>query len=272
MEAILRRDRQTGWVRGLAGGVALCVALTIAVPSGALAQCSTGDSCTIVRPDGKGIIGLGLIGAELGLIIPAIAGIRDEWWPYLVFPLIGAVGGGIGGYFVEQATQPFDAEVDVALMAIGMVLIVPTIVGTLALTAYQPPTEASDSDEDYEPEDISTSEDSVEATHDESAPTDAAPAEGGSEFDESGSTSSTTSLREGSRREGSREDAASRMRAMMAGGRGIVRFVLGESGGDRMSLAVPMIYSASSYTAEERARMLLNPQSDLIVPVVSATF
>jgi hypothetical protein len=248
------------------------VALTIAVPSGALAQCSTGDSCTIVRPDGKGIIGLGLIGAELGLIIPAIAGIRDEWWPYLVFPLIGAVGGGIGGYFVEQATQPFDAEVDVALMAIGMVLIVPTIVGTLALTAYQPPTEASDSDEDYEPEDISTSEDSVEATHDESAPTDAAPAEGGSEFDESGSTSSTTSLREGSRREGSREDAASRMRAMMAGGRGIVRFVLGESGGDRMSLAVPMIYSASSYTAEERARMLLNPQSDLIVPVVSATF
>jgi hypothetical protein len=241
------------------------VALTIAVPSGALAQCSTGDSCTIVRPDGKGIIGLGLIGAELGLIIPAIAGIRDEWWPYLVFPLIGAVGGGIGGYFVEQATQPFDAEVDVALMAIGMVLIVPTIVGTLALTAYQPPTEASDSDEDYEPEDISTSEDSVEATHDESAPTDAAPAESGSggEFDESGSTSGTTSRR---------EDAASRMRAMMAGGRGIVRFVLGESGGDRMSLAVPMIYSASSYTAEERARMLLNPQSDLIVPVVSATF
>ncbi len=239
------------------------MALTIAVPSGALAQCSTGDSCTIVRPDGKGIIGLGLIGAELGLIIPAIAGIRDEWWPYLVFPLIGAVGGGIGGYFVEQATQPFDAEVDVALMAIGMVLIVPTIVGTLALTAYQPPTEAADSDEDYEPEDISTSEDSVEATHDESAPTDAAPAEGGSEFDESGSTSGSTSRR---------EDAASRMRAMMAGGRGIVRFVLGESGGDRMSLAVPMIYSASSYTAEERARMLLNPQSDLIVPVVSATF
>lgn len=236
------------------------MALTIAVPSGALAQCSTGDSCTIVRPDGKGIIGLGLIGAELGLIIPAIAGIRDEWWPYLVFPLIGAVGGGIGGYFVEQATQPFDAEVDVALMAIGMVLIVPTIVGTLALTAYQPPTEAAESDEDYEPEDISGSEDTVEATQDEPAP-EAAPAESsGGEFDESGASTSR------------REDAASRMRAMMAGGRGIVRFVLGESGGDRMSLAVPMIYSASSYTAEERARMLLNPQADLIVPVVSATF
>lgn len=244
----------------MATGIALTLAVTLAAPSGAAAQCSTGPSCSIVRPDGKGIIGLGLIGAELGLIIPAIAGVRDEWWPYLVFPLIGAVGGGIGGYFMEQATQPFDAEVDVTFMVAGLVLIVPTIVGTLALTAYQPPAEAAMSDEDYEPEDISgESGDSVEAVQDDSG-SGSGSTESGGEFDSSGSTS---------RRE---DDTASHMRAMLAGGRGFLRFEFGASAGPHILVAAPLPYSASSYTAEERAHMLLNAQNDFIVPMVSATF
>ncbi len=102
--------------------VALSIGITAVAPEHAAAQCPMGaTSCTLVRPDGKGIIGLGLIGAELGFIIPALAGVRDEWWPYVVFPLIGAVGGAIGGRAVEQNTQN-DAGVDVALMAIGMAL------------------------------------------------------------------------------------------------------------------------------------------------------
>lgn len=259
----MRRDRQTGWVRGLLAAVAVATAVTVAVPSGASAQCAaTAMNCTLVRPDGKGIIGLGLIGAELGLIIPAIAGVRDEWWPYVVFPLIGAVGGAIGGWAVEQNTQA-DPEVDVALMAVGMVLIVPTIVGTLALTAYQPPPESAEADEDYEPEDI-IPEDSVEAVHDgsgDTAPADeAAPAEGGSSDEFGGATSRHET------------ENVTRMRSMLAGGRGLLRFVLGEPGGAQALLGLPLPYSASSYTAEERARMLLNPSTDFIVPVVSATF
>lgn len=255
-------------MRGLVTAVAITTAAALAMPSGAQAQCTEGPDCTFVRPDGKGIIGLGLIGAELGLIIPALAGVRDEWWPYLVFPLIGAVGGGIGGWAVEQATGPRpnpspttrgEPEVSVTLLAVGMVLIVPTIVGTLALTAYSPPETAAESDEDYEPEDLGEDGDSVEAVHDGSTPT-----EGEGSSDEFGATS---------RRETPREDSmARRMRGLLAGGPGFIRLRLGEAGGPQLLLATPLPYTASSYTAEERASLLLNASNDFIVPMFSATF
>lgn len=259
----MRRDRSLlahPWSSALVVAVALSLGLSLATPQRAQAQC-TGPSCTLVRPDGKGIIGLGLVGAELGLIIPALAGVRDEWWPYVVFPLIGAIGGGIGGWAVEQNT-PNDAEVDVALMVIGMALVVPTIVGTLALTAYRPPAESSESDEDWEePEDISGGGGTeVEATSDGSG--GEAPAEGTStEGTSEGSGEST----------GPTSSAGARMREVLAGGRGLVRFELG-GGVPRLLVAAPLPYSQSSYTAEERASLLLNPQSDFIVPVLSATF
>jgi hypothetical protein len=246
------------WSSALVVAVALSLGLSLAAPQRVQAQC-TGPSCTLVRPDGKGIIGLGLVGAELGLIIPALAGVRDEWWPYVVFPLIGAIGGGIGGWAVEQNT-PNDAEVDVALMVIGMALVVPTIVGTLALTAYQPPAESSESDEDWEePEDISGGGTEVEATSEGGeAPAEGTSTEGGSTEGSSESTGPTSS-------------AGSRMREVLAGGRGLVRFELGGEA-PRLLVAAPLPYSQSSYTAEERASLLLNPQSDFIVPVLSATF
>ena len=37
----------------------------------------------------KGLFGLGILGAELGLVIPAAAGL-DQWWALVVFPAIGA--------------------------------------------------------------------------------------------------------------------------------------------------------------------------------------
>lgn len=272
MEDILGRERKTGWVRGLVGAIAFTTAAALAVPSGAQAQCVEGAECTFVRPDGKGIIGLGLIGAELGLIIPALAGVRDEWWPYLVFPLIGAVAGGIGGWAIEDATGPNPMgvpptrgapEASVTLLAVGMALIVPTIVGTLALTAYSPPETAAESDEDYEPEDLGDDGDSVEAVHDDGA----APAEGSS--DEFGATSRRETS---SARRHADNSMAARMRGLLAGGPGFVRLRLGEAGGPMVFLAAPLAYSNSSYTAEERAHLLLNASSDFVVPMFSATF
>ena len=137
----MRRDRSSSATRR-PWTTALVVALALSVGAAALPQRAEAQVST-VRPDGKGILGLGLVGAELGLIIPALAGVRDEWWPYLVFPLLGAAGGAVGGWAVEQNTQN-DAEVDVALMVVGLALVVPTIVGTLALTAYQPPDAAEE--------------------------------------------------------------------------------------------------------------------------------
>jgi hypothetical protein len=222
------------------------VALALSVLASALPQRAAAQVST-VRPDGKGILGLGLVGAELGLIIPALAGVRDEWWPYLVFPLLGAAGGAVGGWAVEQNT-PNDAEVDVALMVVGLALVVPTIVGTLALTAYAPPEAAEESDEDWEePADLSDG--------------------GGTEVDATSDGGGEPSSGEGS---GATSSAAARMREVLAGGRGLLRFDL--AGAPRLLVAAPLPYSQSSYTAEEQASMLLRAQTDFVVPVVSATF
>jgi hypothetical protein len=140
-----------------------------------------------------------------------------------------------------------------------MALIVPTVVGTLALTAYDPgeglPAGGSDGDEDFsEPELID--ETTTEAVQEEgagepaegepAAEPDAAPAPS----DEGG----TTSLRR-------------RMGSLLAGGPGLLRF-----DGPRILIAVPMIRRLSTFTAEEQRSLRLAPSTDLNVPLISATF
>lgn len=87
-----------------------------------------------LKADFKGAIGLGLIGAELGFVLPAAFGAK-AWWPYLVFPVIGAAGGAVGGHFaLEQgAGHP---EVAVAMLVTGVALIIPSLVFTVARTRY----------------------------------------------------------------------------------------------------------------------------------------
>ena len=143
-EASLSSKRMGVVGRGMMVAVvaaAMLIASFEVVPGRVAAQCSApSPTCSQVSADGKGMIGLGLIGLELGFIVPALiqeAAGTNEWWPYLVFPAVGAVGGVVGGYFVEQATQN-SPEIDVAILAIGMALVVPTLVATLALTAYDP--------------------------------------------------------------------------------------------------------------------------------------
>jgi hypothetical protein len=90
-----------------------------------------------LKADLKGMIGLGLIGAELGFVIPALAGARG-WWPYVVFPVIGAGGGAVGGYFLLEKGEG-KPELAVAALTVGMALIIPALVTTVAATAYRPP-------------------------------------------------------------------------------------------------------------------------------------
>ncbi len=124
----------------LAVSVALAAALALTAnsvaPDVALAQAEPEQ----VDPDFKGILGLGLFGAELGFVIPALAGATDTW-PYIVFPLLGAAGGGVAGYFLLE--EPGHTEVSVAAFGIGLALVVPAVVITLSATAYDP-----DSDEE----------------------------------------------------------------------------------------------------------------------------
>ena len=110
--------------------LALSLAVTAATPTQACAQ------TPVVRQQEsgfKGMFGLGILGAELGLVIPAAAGL-DQWWALVVFPAIGAAGGALGGYYgLDRNGQ---VEASTALLAIGIALVVPSVVLTVALRAY----------------------------------------------------------------------------------------------------------------------------------------
>lgn len=111
----------------LLSGVALCAAIVASPGQAAHAQS--------VPPDYKGIVGLGLIGGELGMVIPALAGI-DETWAYLVFPAVGAIGGGVAGHFLLEANG--HTEISIAALGVGMALVIPATVLTLSLNSYDP--------------------------------------------------------------------------------------------------------------------------------------
>ncbi|HEX7479749.1 MAG TPA: hypothetical protein VF331_18240 [Polyangiales bacterium] len=88
-----------------------------------------------IPADFKGTIGVGLIGAELGFVLPALAGM-DQTWAYIVFPAVGAIGGGALGYFALEKGN--HSELSVASLMLGAVLLIPTMVLTLSETSYDP--------------------------------------------------------------------------------------------------------------------------------------
>lgn len=116
-------------------GVTIAVVLSMAsaiAPSQSWAQDAQPES---IEADPKGKIGLGLLGAELGVAIPALVGV-DDWWAYVVFPIVGAAGGAIAGHFIIDEEN--HAELSVAFLTAGLTLVIPTLVLAAAATAYDP--------------------------------------------------------------------------------------------------------------------------------------
>ena len=109
----------------------VCLGLAVH-PRVAQAQAHVDDR---VPADFKGAVGLGLVGAELGAVIPALVGM-DATWAYLVFPAVGAAGGAVAGYFLLD--DPGHVKASVITLTAGMALVIPALVATLALTAYSP--------------------------------------------------------------------------------------------------------------------------------------
>jgi hypothetical protein len=103
----------------------------------------------------KGIIGGAFLGAEVVMIPMGIAGVRPAW-AYAVFPALGAVGGAIGGFFMDQAYDNSGKTVNgvtgtaqpaygsTFLLAGGMALIIPAVVLMLNATRYHPSAEATE--------------------------------------------------------------------------------------------------------------------------------
>jgi hypothetical protein len=98
---------------------------------------------TEVSPDGKGIVGGALLGAEVVTIVEAIAQVRSGW-AYVIGAIVGAGGGGVGGYFVEQANSSSDGKAPTLMLAGGIGLIIPALVLSLDATRYRPTEGASE--------------------------------------------------------------------------------------------------------------------------------
>lgn len=88
-----------------------------------------------VTPGAKGAVGTALLGAELVLVVEAAIGVKP-WWGYAIGGGLGAVGGAVGGVFIDKAGNP---QVSSGLLVGGMLLAVPTTIAVLNATRYKPP-------------------------------------------------------------------------------------------------------------------------------------
>lgn len=117
--------------------VAVGFALAAASLFGTMTISGDAQAQTQVSVDGKGVAGGALLGGELGLFVVSATGAKSAW-PYYVVPGLMAVGGGIGGYFLENSLTS-EPAVPYLMMGVGMGLIIPAIIVTISANQYQPP-------------------------------------------------------------------------------------------------------------------------------------
>lgn len=128
-EGTPRRSTSSALRKGVATALALVTATTaLATPGVAHAE--------DVKPTAKGIVGTALLGAEVVVFAEAIFGVQSGT-AYAVGAGAGAVAGGVGGYFIEQAAGN-DGHVPAYLLAGGLALAIPAIVVALDATRYRP--------------------------------------------------------------------------------------------------------------------------------------
>lgn len=110
-------------------------ALSLAALATAILANSSSARAEPVAPTAKGIVGGAFLGAEIAVFGEAIFGVRSTA-AYLVGAGVGAAGGSVGGYFVEQAVE--DGRIPAYMLAGGLALVVPAIVVALDATRYLP--------------------------------------------------------------------------------------------------------------------------------------
>lgn len=119
------------WMVGFLGAALVSSSLLYSAP----AHAEVGNPDTNVT--GKGIVGGALLGSELVLLVEAAFGV-DPWWAYALGGGLGAIGGGIGGFFLAEADT---GAAPMALLTAGLVLSIPTTLAVLNATSYTPPSD-----------------------------------------------------------------------------------------------------------------------------------
>lgn len=118
---------------------ALVLVIAVAFTSGAFtsgpltsrasAQAVDGDD---IKGNIAGTVGLGLLGAEVGLVLVPACKLQNQIWAWIVFPTVLAGGGAVAGALTFDAGSPSPA-VTLSLLGAGFLLAVPAIVGAVAL-------------------------------------------------------------------------------------------------------------------------------------------
>ncbi|HEX4341050.1 MAG TPA: hypothetical protein VH062_34310 [Polyangiaceae bacterium] len=110
----------------------MILGLGVALAPAAQAADTPGASQT--SPTGKGTVGGALLGAEAVMLVEAAADVK-QGWAYGLGGGLGAVAGGVGGFFAEDKSNP---KLSLYLLVGGMALAIPTTVAVLSATAYEP--------------------------------------------------------------------------------------------------------------------------------------
>ena len=115
------------WER-IGSAVVLAAVVSLAAPPRAAEAQLDPATLDPIKATPKGTIGLGLVGAELGLIIPSVSGL-NEAWALSVFPVVGAAGGALAGYFALD--KPGREKGSVAALVVGLAGVLPAILVTV---------------------------------------------------------------------------------------------------------------------------------------------
>lgn len=235
----------------LAGSVGTAV---MAIPGEASAQ-----SVNQVTPTGKGIAGCALLGGEAVALIEAAAGARPRW-AYILGAGLGAVAGGVGGYFLEQAATGDTTltGISVGTLVLGLGLAIPTTIAVIGATGYNP--ESDQANEDNAPSntpiDESTTPGAAAPTNGTTAPESTAPAT--TPTPATPPAAPATSLRHG---------GSGRRVAMAPRATGLLDVT-----GTGLNLAVPTVSVGTNFTLAEVRQYGMTPVSELRVPVISGSF
>jgi hypothetical protein len=97
---------------------------------------------------GKGAAGGAFLGADVVTIVESLVGVHAGW-AYGVGALVGAGGGGVGGYLIGKNSS--DGKVPTYILAGGLALIIPALVLTFNATRYMPEEGATEDKAPTEP-------------------------------------------------------------------------------------------------------------------------
>ncbi len=222
-------------------------AISLGAPREAQAQ-----TLNAVTPTGKGIAGCALLGGETVMLIEAAAGARPTW-AYLVGGGLGAIAGGVGGYFLEQAAvgDTTLTGLSIGTLVVGLGLIIPTTIAAMSATAYSP-------ERDQPPEDDAPSTGPLDESTGTPAttPPTATPAPAGA------TSGSTSDLLPTSRRRSHQFAARPAFRPT-----GLL-----DVGSTGLSLAVPAVNVGTNISLQEVRQYGLTAVSELRIPLLSGTF